>query len=41
MTPRLPLRGISFEYCGYRDDRGATALPIDQPPSVRVLGFRV
>jgi len=32
MSPRMKLKGIHFEYVASRDDRGATALPIDKTP---------
>lgn len=42
MKPRLLLKGITFEYVAWRDERGATALPLDAPtPSpARLLGVR-
>jgi hypothetical protein len=41
MTPRLPLRGLTFEYRGYRDNRGATSLPLDQSPPAPAKLLRV
>lgn len=46
MKPRLPLRGITFDYRGYRDNRGAVSLPLDRTPPAwarlaRVAGVAV
>lgn len=32
MKPRMMLRGCTFDYVALRDDRGATALPLDATP---------
>lgn len=34
MKPRMLLKGMTFEYVGVRDDRGATSLPLDAPAPV-------
>ena len=46
MKPRLPLRGLTFDYQGYRDNRGAVSLPLERTPPApaqlsRVAGVAV
>lgn len=41
MSPRFPLKHVHFTYAAARDDRGATSLPIIEPPPVSARMQRV